>query len=78
MNTFDKHTDSVWAIAAYGDTVVSGGSDCCLNVWEDVTKQKLEEEYKQNEDYAQKNQQMKNYIYNRKFEKVSKWNKNRP
>jgi len=51
-NTFDNHDDKIWALIPKKDEkyVITGGADSRINIWEDYTKQELEEKQKANEE----------------------------
>jgi U3 small nucleolar RNA-associated protein 13 len=52
VNTFDVHTDKVWALAVRKDEeqILSGGADSVINIWQDFTMAEEEERQKANEE----------------------------
>jgi len=66
VGTFSEdHSDKVWAMCVMPDekTVVTGGVESQLNVWNDVTEQEVLEEKQEKEDKARKQQDLDNVLY---------------
>jgi U3 small nucleolar RNA-associated protein 13 len=74
-NTFDMHSDRVWAIApsttaANEGTFFSGGSDSKLLVWKDATQAEEIKRLSDMEENLLVEQQLQNDIRNKRYDKV--------
>lgn len=72
VNTFDAHTEKVWALAVVREkdgssVVVSGGGDSVLNVWHDVTSVEAAEEVAAAEAAMEKQQELFTAMSTRNF-----------
>lgn len=72
--TLDGHTAKIWALTINSDEqlMISGGEDSQLIVWKDDTVEKIEEAAKKDELFIANEQQLMNYIQQRKWTKALK------
>ena len=77
VNTFDNHTDRVWALAVRaardgsGDNeMISGGSDSVVNVWADTTAEEAEQAMQESEAKLLKQQELYNAMAMRDYSKA--------
>lgn len=73
-NTFDQHQDRIWAIATsikLNQNFISGGSDSCIHIWNDVTQIEENKRIQQAEEAMIVEQQLQNDIRNKRYAKVS-------
>lgn len=72
INTFDGHTDKVWALAVRKDEdqFITGGADSLIHVWKDYTDIEEEQKHIQTQDRMLKEQDLMNSIYSKNYKKA--------
>ena len=72
--TFDEHADRVWAVASglgRSKTIMTGGSDATLKVWQDTTAEVQEAKLAERERLLLMEQQLANDLREKKYDKVN-------
>eukprot|EP00658_Telonema_sp_P-2_P001115 TRINITY_DN10421_c0_g1_i3.p1 TRINITY_DN10421_c0_g1~~TRINITY_DN10421_c0_g1_i3.p1 ORF type:complete len:295 (-),score=82.73 TRINITY_DN10421_c0_g1_i3:296-1180(-) len=72
VNTFDQHTDKIWAMAVHPDhgTVVTGASDSTINIWKDKTADVEQEALMADEEKELQRQELMNAARGKEYKRA--------